>query len=195
MNDSHDHTSISFLRRLQTTPTNDGWRAFVQIYEPMIARFLDARGVRPHDIDDVRQEVMALLLRELPAFDHNGRTGAFRRWLRMVTAHRLRTVQRRDWRSPAAGGSTYEDLAAGLEDDHNEIAWEWDREHDRHVLRQLIAQLPDNQSTRIFLRVEIEGKSVESVAEEFDASTNAVAIARSRVFKQLRTLAEGLVDW
>jgi RNA polymerase sigma factor (sigma-70 family) len=193
MNDPNEHTPISFLKRLQADPTNDAWRKFVEMYEPMIVRFLNSRGVRPQDIDDVRQEVMALLLQTLPSFDHNGRTGAFRRWLRITTAHRLRTARRREWRSPVPFGGEYEVLAAGLEDDSNEIAREWDREHDRHVLSQLLAEIPDKKSVRIFRRVDLDGQSVEEVALEFGVSTNAVAIARSRVLTKLRTLAEGLV--
>ena len=44
----------------------------------------DQRHIRPSDVDDLVQEVLAVVLRELPQFEHNGRTGAFRRWLRTI---------------------------------------------------------------------------------------------------------------
>ena len=52
------------------------------------------------------QEVLAQLAGELPGFAHNGRTGAFRVWLRAITVNRLRAHWRD--RPPACGGDVLE---------------------------------------------------------------------------------------
>lgn len=42
------------------------------------------------DADDLVQDVCGVLVSELPAFEHNGRRGAFRCWLRGIMVNRLR---------------------------------------------------------------------------------------------------------
>src|SRR5262249_61184667 len=78
---------------------------------------------------------MTVLVRELPHFEHNGRTGAFRAWLRGVAAHRLAACWRGRAGKAVAGG-----LAAALDqlaDPASDLSRRWEREHDEHHLRRL----------------------------------------------------------
>jgi DNA-directed RNA polymerase specialized sigma24 family protein len=58
--------------------------------------------VPSQDVDDLVQEVLGVVVRELPRFDHAGRPGSFRAWLRAVTVNRLRTSWRSQRAQPAA---------------------------------------------------------------------------------------------
>jgi DNA-directed RNA polymerase specialized sigma24 family protein len=51
---------------------------------------LHQQGLPRSDADDLAQEVMLVIVREMPHFEHSGRKGAFRNWLRMITVHRRR---------------------------------------------------------------------------------------------------------
>lgn len=52
------------------------------IYRPFIYGWLRRHSASHQDAEDLTQEVLTILVRELPGFSHSGRVGAFRRWLR-----------------------------------------------------------------------------------------------------------------
>ena len=66
------------------------WRRLNDIYNPLIRRWVRPYVDQQADVDDVAQDVLTALVRELPRFEHNGRPGAFRAWLRAITVNRLR---------------------------------------------------------------------------------------------------------
>src|SRR5438309_462093 len=94
-------TPISLLERLRLGSGPAGWGRFVALYAPLIRAWWSRHGLQPSDVDDLSQEVLEVLLRELPQFRHNLRRGAFRRWLRGIVLNRLRTFWRAARASPA----------------------------------------------------------------------------------------------
>ena len=81
-----NETRLSILARVQETTFGDSWSEFSAMYDDLIKGWLYRRGVQAQDADDIRQEVMTVVLRRIGSFEHNGRTGAFRAWLRMITS-------------------------------------------------------------------------------------------------------------
>jgi RNA polymerase sigma factor (sigma-70 family) len=162
----------------------------VDLYTPLIRVWLHRYGVPSHDADDLTQEVLTAVVRDLPAFSHDLRRGALRRWLRTITVNRLRNYWRaRDHRPVAVGGSAFEEALAQLEDPKSRLSHFWDEEHDRHVLRQLLDALcPEFEPAtwRAFQRLVIDGRRTAEVAAEVGISANAVRIAKSRVLQRLR---------
>ena len=81
------------------------------------------------------QEVLAVVVRELPGFRHNQRPGAFRAWLRTILVNRLQAFWRARRSQPIAAGGIAEPELEQLEDPEDDLGRLWDQEHDRHVLR------------------------------------------------------------
>jgi RNA polymerase sigma-70 factor (ECF subfamily) len=191
-------TSVSLLERLRRQPGSEAWARLVDVYAPLVRGWLRRQGVAEADADDLTQEVLAVLVRELPQFRHNGRPGAFRAWLRGVTANRLRGFWRaRQARPEAAGGDKFEAALNQLEDPHSALSRQWDEEHDRHVLRRLQELIEPEFSAaawRAFRRTVLDGARAAVVAAELGMSVNAVLLAKSRVLRRLREEARGLVD-
>jgi RNA polymerase sigma-70 factor, ECF subfamily len=191
-------TSKSLLVKARDCSDQTAWRRLTELYEPLVGKWVRPHVAQRADAEDLVQEVMATLVRELPRFDHNQRPGAFRAWLRTITVHRLRAYwDKRDARLPAAGGADPGDALDYLADPSSALWRSWDEEHDRHVIKSLLKsiQLEFQPATwRAFERVVQEGRPASEVAEELDLSTNAVLIAKSRVLKRLREKAAGLVD-
>ena len=123
-------TSNSLLMRLQTAASDADWRRLVDVYAPVVRGWLARYHLQPADADDLVQDVLGVLVRELPAFRHNGRTGAFRHWLRVVAVHRVRNFWRTKQSAPSPG--LIDDLAQ-LEDAASDLSRQWDAEHDKHV--------------------------------------------------------------
>lgn len=188
-------TSLSLLDTLARGAQNEAWNRFTAIYQPLLESWLRSRGI-PHDVvSDVQQEVLTKVLEEIGRFEHNGRPGAFRNWLRTIMSHRLRTIQRQQWR----GGPRldWSDIADGLADDDSDLSRQWQVEHDAYLLRRLIDLISHDfspASIAAFKAVVLQGRPQAEVATELGLSLNAVRIAQSRVLAALRRVAEGLID-
>ena len=190
-------TSASLLERLRTAPDEAAWRRLDDLYRPLIRRWVLRDPTLGQEAEDVVQEVMGVLVRELPDFQRQ-RTGSFRRWLRTVTAHRLAAYYRSRQHRPVGLGSPPGEGPLGqLADPASELSRLWDEEHDRHVLRRLMETIePLFEATTLaaFRRVAFDGVAPAQAAEELGLSLNAVLLAKSRVLSKLRREAEGLID-
>src|SRR5947209_11097230 len=110
------HTSQSLLKRARDPADAASWRRLTDIYTPLIRRGVRPYVAQPADVDDVVQEVLTTLVRELPRFEHNGRPGAFRAWLRAITVNRIRTYWQSRRAPQGAGGDAVLEQLNQLED-------------------------------------------------------------------------------
>ena len=187
-------TSQSLLQRARDPSDRASWRRLVDLYAPLVRAWVRPNVRQPADVDDVVQEVLAQLACELPGFAHNGRTGAFRVWLRAITVNRLRAHWRD--RQPACGGDVLERLGQ-LEDPSSALSRAWDAEHDRHVAETILESIRlefHSATWRAFEAMVRDERPTDEVAAELGMTPNAVLIAKSRVLKRLRQKAEGLLD-
>jgi len=191
-------TSLSLLNRLRSQPDAESWRRLVDLYTPLIQGWLRRHSVPPADADDLTQEVMTVVVRELPQFEHNQRPGAFRSWLRTITVNRLRALWRsRRGRPIATGDSDFLKMLDALEDPGSNLARLWDQQHDQHVARRLMELVQpqfEPKTWQAFRRVVLDGIKAAVVAAELNISVNAVLLAKSRVLSRLRQEMQGLTD-
>jgi RNA polymerase sigma-70 factor (ECF subfamily) len=183
-------TSASLLEQARDRQPA-AWQRLLSLYTPVFHAWLTAAGLQPADRDDLSQRSLEILVRRLPDFEHNGRPGAFRAWLRGITVNLLRE----HWRERPKAGA--ESVLQQLTDPSGGLSRLWDEQHDRHVLRALMEQVRPEFSEarwRAFCRVSLDAVPARAVAEELEMSVNAVLIARSRVLTRLREEARGLVD-
>ena len=191
-------TPVSLLERLRLRSDDASWQRLVDLYTPLIRDWLRRSCVDASDTDDLTQEVMQVLVRELPNFRHDLRPGAFRRWLRNVTVNRLRVFWRgRRARPVATGDSDFGHMLDQLEDPNSGLSQLWDQEHDCHVARRLLELIePEFEPTtwRAFRGLVLEGKRTAEVAAELGITPNAVRIAKSRVLSRFRQEIDGILD-
>jgi RNA polymerase sigma-70 factor (ECF subfamily) len=184
-------TSASLLERAGVVGEADAWKALVEMYTPLLHVWLSSAGLQPADRDDLTQRVLEVLVRQLPAFRHNGRTGAFRAWLRGITTNLLREFWR-DRHTPAT-----DSVLEQLSDPGGRLSRVWDEQHDRQVYHALAAIVQGEVAEttwQAFHRTAMEDKAPRAVAAELGVTVNAVLIARSRVLTRLRKLAAELLD-
>src|SRR5262245_40033292 len=191
-------TSVSLLEHLRAHPDGVAWRRLVELYTPLLRAWLSLQGVQPSDADDLVQDVLAVVVRELPEFEHNRRAGAFRAWLRAILVHRLRDFwRRRDHRPDAAGGSDLLRQLDALVDPHSSASAVWDEDHDRHVVRQLLETIRPEFRTATwdaFAGVMLDGGKPADVAQRLGVSVNAILLAKSRVLARLRQVGQGIIS-
>jgi len=191
MSSSRSTTSLSLLARLQNPADADAWARLTRLYASLLQAWFAAAGLQPADRDDLTQEALTIVLRRMKEFEHSGRPGGFRAWLRGIATNLLRE----HWRTrPAAQADS---ILVELVDPGSEISRSWDAEHERYVLAGLLDLIRSEftESTwQAFRRTGFDGEPARRVAEELGLSVNAVLIAKSRVLARLRELAAGLLD-
>ncbi len=191
-----DPTSLSLLERAKGG-VDQAWGRLVALYQPLVHGWLRRQGLPHHAAEELTQEVLLVLTKELAGFAHPGRPGAFRAWLRRVTVNRCRAYWAAGRHRPAAaGGSDFHAALEQLEDPQSELSRLWDREHDQHVLRRLLELMESEfepRTLQAFRRQVLDGAGAEQVAAELGMSVGAAYVAKSRVLARLRKEAEGLL--
>ena len=188
-------TPRSLLQRIAESSAEADWRRLVGLYQPFIGKWLGRAGIPASDADDLAQEVLTVVVKELPEFEHSERAGAFRNWLRTVVLNRTRGYwPSRQTRPKHEDGSA---AIAALEDPSSGLSGEWDREHDAHIVRRLLESLEGEftpTTWAAFRRQMMDGAKAADVATELGLTTNAVLVAKSRVLRRFRTEAAGLIE-
>ena len=189
-------TSASLLDRLKVaSPESPDWTRLRDIYLPLIEAWLLRVGVPRDHIDDLTQEILIVVVRQLPRFDRQ-RCGSFRAWLRQIAVNLSKNLFRKQARFRTAAPGA-DDSLSQLEDPASDLAREWDRDHDQHVWRRLQEIVrPDFEprTWEAFTKTALKGKSTKEVAAETGLTENSVLLAKSRVLKRLRHESRGFLD-
>ena len=195
---SMNETSLSLLNRLCKSPESESWDRLVELYSPLIRTWLQKYDVQDSDANDLVQEVLLSVSQDIGKFEHAGRTGSFRAWVKAILVNRLRKFWRSRDRGPKASGqSVIDDRLAQLDDPASEMSQIWNRQHDQFVLRQVMKLTEPHfaaNTWKAFCRVAIDGAKPTDVAQELGISLNAVCLAKSRVTRRLRQESEGLIE-
>lgn len=187
-------TPYSLLERLRRQPNDELWSRLVDLYTPLLLRWLGQAGVNNTDAEDLVQEVLLAVVRGISSFQHNQRRGAFRLWLHTILLNRLRSY----WNAKRTNNSTENlSLLDELADSASDLCQCWEREHNAFLARRVF-QLIENDFTsttwQAFRRVVMDGAKPAEVAVELGLSVNAVLLAKSRVLRRARQEIDGLID-
>jgi RNA polymerase sigma factor (sigma-70 family) len=191
-------TSLSLLERASQSSDAHSWNQLVAIYRPLLQHWLNRYQVQPSDADDLIQEVLTAVVRDLPNFRHNERVGAFRNWLRTMLVYRLKSYWRANQNRPQpVGGSEFVARLHELEDGKSGISRLWNEEHDAYLIKQLshaIRPRFDAKTWDAYERQVLGGQNAREVALETGLSLSSVYAAKSRVLHALRQESQGLLD-
>jgi RNA polymerase sigma-70 factor (ECF subfamily) len=171
------------------------WKDLADLYRPLIVGWLRYQAVPANEIDDLVQDILLAVFEHLPSFEHSGRLGAFRAWLRTITHTRTCDFWRSRGRPPPARPSI--EALGHVGDPDCALHRLWDQEHDRYVLRcllELMALEFEGTTLEAFRRVVVEGLSSKEVARQLGLTVGAVYAAKSRVLRRLRQEGRGLID-
>src|SRR5262245_18495299 len=166
------------------------------MYLPLIRRWIGRIPGLEYDVDDVSQEVLLVLIREIPRFDRR-REGSFRAWLRQVAVNRVRVYGMQRHRQIGAVADQIEGFLDQMADSNTLLARQFDQEHDKHVCDALLSAVRSDftQATwDAFQRFAVDGRPAADVARELGLTVNGVVKAKSRVLNRLRRETAGLLD-
>ncbi|MCB1275324.1 sigma-70 family RNA polymerase sigma factor [Prosthecobacter sp.] len=181
-------TRSSLLTRLRDWGDAPGWREFFDTYWQLIYSVARRSGMKDHDAQDLVQEVMVSVAREMPDFHYDPARGRFKAWL-------LRIVHRRvadHWRTGVARRQntvSMEDeiVPEPIDDTGFEKLWqdEWQQQMLALALRRVKARV-SVQQFMIFEMAEMRRLPMAEIRRGLGVSTTQVYLARHRVRKMVR---------
>jgi RNA polymerase sigma-70 factor (ECF subfamily) len=181
-------TRPTLLVRIRDPHDHEAWQRFIDLYGPLVYRFVRLRGLQDADAADLTQEVFQTVARTARRLDYDPALGTFRGWLYSVTRHKLYDFLEKGRHQTAGSGDT--DAQRRLEElpGPDGEAEDWEREHQRQLFHWAANQVRDSfaeQTWRAFWATAVEGRSGQEVADELKMSVGAVYVARSRVLARL----------
>ena len=107
-------TRASLLARLGNGGDQGAWREFFDIYWPLLVAVSRRSGLNDADAQDVAQDVLAMVSKQIPDFRYDPAEGSFKGWLLTLTRRRIARHWRRgeqerahrQERPPTATGET-----------------------------------------------------------------------------------------
>lgn len=191
-------TSISLLEILKQGDDHEAWQQMLVIYQPLIQKWLGRFGAPTSELPDLSQSILTVIVSKLPEFQHQGRTGSFRSWVKSITRNCLLEFWRAKKLHPiATGKSSFQEEINQLADDTSDLSAIWNQEYDQYVLASLLKQIRGEfkpSTWKAFQLVAIDGMAAKDAAEQLEVSLNSVFIAKSRVLARLRNAGKDLID-
>ena len=194
-NDSFLPTRDSLLSRLKDWEDQEGWREFFETYWRLIYTVARRAGLADAEAQDLTQETLLVVAKQMPGFRYDRSRGSFKAWLHTVIRGRLSRHWRKLKSQPSAGGTAQADDDADAVDPVVEIpaesgfeaAWrtEWEQNLLEAALRRVQAKVSPRQYL-IFSLAVLKGVPVATIRERYDASLAQVYLARHRVGRLLK---------
>jgi RNA polymerase sigma-70 factor (ECF subfamily) len=180
------------LERLRRPEASEAWPRFVRLYTPLLFYWARRAGLNQEDAADLVQEVLTILVQQLPQFTYEpGRS--FRRWLHTITLNKWRERGRRK-ALPRTGADDpgVSDVAILPEEEpFDEV--EYREQLVRRALQIMQAEFEPTTWKACWESV-VSGRPAGEIAAELGVSVDVVYGAKSRVLRRLRQELAGLLD-
>jgi RNA polymerase sigma-70 factor (ECF subfamily) len=188
-------TRRSLLSRLKDWDNQDSWREFFNTYWRLIYDFAAKAGLDDADAQDVVQETVISVAKQMQEFKYDPACGSFKAWLMQITRRRIADRLRKRYRSGDVGTLKMEDHAAAallneLPDASCSVLEElWEEEWRRHMAdaaMERVKRLVSPEQFQMFEFSVLQRWPAGKVAEALGVSTIQVYMARHRVGKLVK---------
>ena len=167
------------------------WREFDAIYRPILMAFLNNRGLKESEANDVVQDIFVKLLGKIHSYDRA--QCKFRTWLFSLAHNTLIDhARRRAAYAKALDGWVVHVLRANPSESLR-MAEEWIRIHRERILQHALKQVRARTSTKVWACFEqrlLRNRPAAEIAAELKLEPNVVYVYASRVLKHVRTACE-----
>ena len=182
-------TRHSLIARLKDPTDQAAWEEFVQIYRPVVYRIGIQKGLQAADAEDTSQKVMLSISKAVERWEPDPQRAKFRTWLnRVATSAVLNAIMRRKPDQGTGDSNQLEllDQKPVVDGPDSEMI---QLEHRRECFRVAAKQIQSefqSDTWQAFWLTSVEGRTVESVAQQLGKKTGSIYTARCRVMKRLQ---------
>jgi len=198
-------TRRSLLSRLRDWGDDASWRRFFDTYWKLIFTTAIRAGLSDAEAQDVVQETIISVAKQMPGFKYDPARGSFKNWLRLIARRRIADHLRQAYRRPGVAGPPPEDPARTAELERlpdpsgGDLDAVWDEEWTKHLLAAAVARVKrqvDAKHFQIFDCYVLKEWPVKDVARTFGVNAGQVYLIKHRLAalleKEIRKLeAEG----
>lgn len=174
-------TRASLLSRVRDVENADGWREFFDRYRELIRRLALRSGLGDSEADDVLQETMGCLAKQLPEFLYDPARGSFKGWLSTIVRRRV-VDQFRKRRPELSLDDTALECHRFAPSDTAPDPWE--QEWREHVLREASGRVRSQVAPRQFQMFDLfalQGMPMSDVCRALAVNAAQVYMAKMRV--------------
>lgn len=192
-------TRRSLLSRLRDSEDHESWRAFFDLYWRMLYKVARRSGLSDADAQDVVQETVVAVARQIPEFHYDPSRGTFKHWLFRFVQRRVSDHLRRVYRQPPRGELAFEpmaedDASAPAVPDENAAGMDtaWDQEWEQSVFEAAVAQVRTRANPKHFQVFDYcvrRGWPAAKVAATLGLNAAQVYLARHRVSQAVKDAA------
>lgn len=189
-------TRYTLIDRLVDPRDSVAWAEFAGIYQPLIFRICQKKGLQYADAVDATQEVLSRVSRAIERFQPQANKASFRPWLYQITRNVVTDYFRR--RDKNGGDLDPQELLAVVETmpntrDTDEFRIEYQKQIFLVIAREVSKQVKP-QTWQAFWKTEVQRRPIAEVASELELNAGAVYVARSRVLARLRKAAQDRIS-
>lgn len=188
-------THASLLERLKDLDDQESWQQFYTTYRKLIFSFAVRHGLSTAEAEDVVQETVISVARNLPGYHYEPERCSFKAWLFNLTLWRIRDQIRKrhpredsiEGRPGESGGSGVAEYLARAEADR--AAELWEDEWRKDVLERALARVRgkvDEKQFQIFDLYALQHWPAHRVARDFRVSLAWVYVIKHRISSLVR---------
>ena len=196
-------TRYSLLSRLQNWDDQESWKDFFDTYWRLIYNVAVRSGLSDAEAQDVVQETVICVAKDIQKFKRERAKGSFKGWLRNLTRWRVQDQLRKRMPVQEQSGSPCEEMEPreSLEAPGNSPLEEmWDKEWKENLIEAAIERVKRQVKEEHFQMFDLyvtKKWSVGAVAQTFGVNPGQVYLAKHRIGslirKEVRRLEKDLV--
>jgi RNA polymerase sigma-70 factor (ECF subfamily) len=188
-------TRATLLERLKNWQDDSSWQDFFDTYWKLIYSVAIKRGLTNEEAQDVVQETMFTVAKQMPNFKYDRKIGSFKSWLLNTTRWRIADQFRKRWKV-AVTRSASEDadtevwtMPRPMDHASQEIDALWDEAWKKNLLDSAITKIKrrlDPQKYQIFDLCVNKEWLPEKIAETFSIPVAQVYLAKHRATEMIK---------
>lgn len=204
MNEPQDElmpTRQSLLSRLRDWEDQESWQDFFNSYWKLIYRVATRSGLGDAEAQDVVQETVLSVAKQMPDFHYDPALGSFKSWLLLITRRRIADHLRKRGREPAWGAPGEEEPGRTAlieripEQSPQDPGMFWDEEWQRNLLQAALDRVRQKVNPRqfqIFDCYVLKCWPVQDVTRMFKVSAGQVYLTKHRIAALLKKERQSL---
>jgi RNA polymerase sigma-70 factor (ECF subfamily) len=183
-------TRRSLLSRLRDWDDQEGWREFFQIYWRLIYDVACKAGLGDADAQEVVQETIISVAKQMPGFRYDPARGRFKGWLLQITRRRIADQVRKRMQAGGASGSqpvetlSTEHIESLPDPAGGDLEAIWEAEWERHLFEaaaEKVKKQVNPEQYQLFDLYVIQRWPVKKITATLGVSAGQVYLARHRV--------------
>jgi RNA polymerase sigma factor (sigma-70 family) len=189
-------TRASLILRIGSAEDAQAWEEFLRLYQPVVYRLARRQGLQHVDAEELVQEVMLRVARNVEDFDPNPERGRFRSWLFRIARNLIvNYLTRRKFQTLGTGLLGVQSLLEqqnGRESSLSQlIEIEFRRCRFEHAAR-LVRSAVTEKTWNAFWLSAVDELPIARVAMQLGMTVGAVSVARIRVVARMRAEVQRL---